>query len=175
MLYLETSPNTFAPWQSEPINGTRYSRDIAKKWSPEKLEAIGLYKPEPADVVPEGKIVTGQSVQRVEGVVKWVHELADAPTPEPQQIIEGFRAAIQQHVDQTAIAKLYDSGNSLATYVSSTVPQWAAEAAAFVAWRDAVWAYAYAEMDKVLGGLRAQPTIEDFLAELPEIEWPDAA
>lgn len=82
-LYLEISPNIFAPWQGEPINGIRYPRAIATNWSDEDLAAIGLYSPADADPVPEGKIVTSQSVQRVEGVVKWVNELADAPDPIP--------------------------------------------------------------------------------------------
>lgn len=105
------------------------------------------------------------------GFVEYAPPEPEPPTPE--QVIEGFRAAIQAHVDATAISRLYDSGNSLATYVASTNPQWAAEAAAFVAWRDAVWAYAYAELDRVLTGQREQPSIEAFLAELPQIVWPD--
>jgi len=52
------------------------------------------------------------------------------------------------------------------------VPQWAAEAAAFAAWRDAVWTYAYAELAKVQAGQRAQPTVTDLIAELPAIIWP---
>lgn len=172
-LFLEASPDTFVPWSGEAINGIRYPRDIAQKWSAEDLKAIGLYKPEPADPIPAGKISAGQSVQRVDGVVKWVYELDDAPAPAPQQVIEQFRVAIQAHVDATAQSRRYDNGVSLASYVNSTVPQWAAEATAFVAWRDAVWAYSYAELDKVLNEEREQPTVEDFLAELPAISWPD--
>lgn len=80
-LYLETSPNTFAPWTGEPINGIRYPRAIADSWSDGDLAAIGLYRPAGADPVPEGKIATGQSVQRVDGVVRWVYDLADALEP----------------------------------------------------------------------------------------------
>lgn len=83
-----------------------------------------------------------------------------------------FQAAIQAHVDQTAKDRLYDNGHSLAGYVNSTVAAWAAESAAFVAWRDAVWLYAYSEMEKVMNGLRETPTVEAFIAELPAIEWP---
>lgn len=83
MLYLETSTSPFPAWAGEPINGIRYPRAIATKWSDEDLAAIGLCRPAAADPVPEGKIVTGQSVQRVEGVVKWVYDLADAPEPIP--------------------------------------------------------------------------------------------
>lgn len=85
---------------------------------------------------------------------------------------EDYRLAIQAHVDAAAQARRYDGGVSLASYVASSNPAWAAEATAFVAWRDAVWAYAYAELDKVLAGQREQPGVEVFLGELPVIEWP---
>lgn len=108
-------------------------------------------------------------------------------TPDPETIITAemkaadaqlrltasFQAAIQAHVDAAAVAKLYNDGNALAGYVNSTVPQWAAEAQAFVAWRDAVWVYAYAELDKVKNGQRPVPTVDEFLAELPENDWPE--
>lgn len=170
-LYLETAAG-FQPWAGEAIDGVRHPLVIEQVWSAQDLAAIGLYKPAAADPVPEGKIIVSTSVERVEGVVKYVHALEDAPLPSPEEVIEAFRLAIQSHVDGTAVSRLYDSGNSLATYVSSTNPQWAAEAVAFVGWRDAVWAYAYAEMDKVLGEEREQPTIEAFLGELPQIVWP---
>lgn len=91
------------------------------------------------------------------------------------ELVEQFRAAIQSHVDETARSRRYDSGNSLASYVASTNPTWAAEAAAFVAWRDAVWAYAYAELDKVTAvpPQREVPTVETFIAELPAMVWPE--
>ncbi|GGB00798.1 hypothetical protein GCM10011491_31240 [Brucella endophytica] len=90
-------------------------------------------------------------------------------------MVSTYRAAIQSLIDARAMEKQYDSGATLASYVNSTVPQWAAEANAFVAWRDQVWAYALAELDKVQAGERGQPTVEAFLAELPVFEWPDAA
>lgn len=87
-------------------------------------------------------------------------------------LVEQFRTAIQAHVDGAAQSRRYDSGNSLASYVASTDPAWAAEAQTFVAWRDGVWRYAYAELDRVLTGERQQPTVEDFLKELPAMVWP---
>lgn len=112
------------------------------------------------------------SPQKIAGMGFVKYEPPEPEPPSPEQVIEAFRAAIQSHVDAQAVSRRYDSGNSLATYVNSTIPQWAAEAIAFVAWRDAVWAYAYAEMDKVLDGEREQPTIEGFISELPELVWP---
>ncbi|MEO4000302.1 hypothetical protein [Mesorhizobium sp. CAU 1732] len=85
--------------------------------------------------------------------------------------IEAFRSAIQSHVDEAARSRRYDSGFALASYVASTNPEWAAEAQVFVAWRDAVWLYAYAELDKVMAGEREAPTVAGFITELPAIEW----
>lgn len=87
------------------------------------------------------------------------------------QLLETFRRAVQAHVDATAQTRDYDNGNSIAGYVASTNPIWAAEAQAFVAWRDAVWAYAFAELAKVQNGAREISTVEEFLAELPIINW----
>ncbi|MBD3844879.1 hypothetical protein IED13_04160 [Bosea sp. SSUT16] len=98
------------------------------------------------------------------------------PAPAPYPVlptIDDYRAAIQAHVDATAQARNYDSGLTCASYVGSTNPAWAAEAAAFVAWRDAVWVYAFTELPKVQSGQREQPTIAAFLDELPVMIWPN--
>lgn len=84
-----------------------------------------------------------------------------------------YAAAIQSQVDTTAKSKGYADGVALAGYSTSTIPAWSAEAASFIAWRDQVWVYAYTELAKVQGGQRAQPKIDDLIAELPTIKWPD--
>lgn len=89
-------------------------------------------------------------------------------------IVDVYRLEIQAMIDAKANERQYDSGATLASYVNSTIEQWASEAQAFVAWRDAVWLYALAELDKVQKADRAQPSVEDFLAELPAFEWPVA-
>lgn len=95
------------------------------------------------------------------------------PAPESAPLtLDDFRRAIQWRIDATAQARSYDSGITCASYVGSTNPAWAAEAAAFVAWRDGVWTHAYAELAKVESGQREQPTIEVILAELPPMIWP---
>lgn len=105
-------------------------------------------------------------------------ELPVEPEPEPEpptqeEVIESFRWAIQAHIDNVAHIKKYDSGTSFASYVSSTNPTWANEALTFVAWRDSVWEYSYSELDKVMSGERSEPSIEEFISELPVIVWPE--
>lgn len=85
---------------------------------------------------------------------------------------EDYAAAVQAHIDGTAKAREFNDGVTAATYLTSTVARWKADAEAFVAWRDQVWAYSYGELEKVVGGQRSQPTIEDFINELPPVEWP---
>ena len=88
--------------------------------------------------------------------------------------VDVYRLEIQAMIDGKAKERQYDSGATLASYVNSTVELWATEAQAFVAWRDAVWIYALTELDKVQKAERDQPSVEAFLAELPEFEWPEA-
>lgn len=83
-----------------------------------------------------------------------------------------FEDALEEHLDSVARARGYASGERLATYATSGV--YGAEAQAFIAWRDAVWVYALAELAKVEAGQRSKPDeVDEFLAELPAIEWPD--
>lgn len=84
-----------------------------------------------------------------------------------------FEQAIQEHIDSTARDMMFRDGVTLASYVASANAAWAGQAQAFVAWRDAVWVYAYAELAKALSGEREIPTIDAFLSELPAIVWPE--
>jgi len=81
-------------------------------------------------------------------------------------------ATVDRHIEATAKARGYNSAASLASYVPSTNAAWAAEAGAFVAWRDAVWAHAIAALEDVQAGTRAVPDAAELIAELPEIAWP---
>jgi hypothetical protein len=76
-----------------------------------------------------------------------------------------YRRALAQHVDAVARARGYDGGADCASYALSGNPVWAAEAAAFLAWRDGFRAAADA-------ALPAAPSIADLLASMPLMEWP---
>lgn len=86
-----------------------------------------------------------------------------------------FQSAIEAHVDQVARARNFRHADSARGHANSTVPAWKADADAFIAWADDVWLYAFTELAKVEAGERAVPEVEDFLAELPVIEWPATA
>ena len=94
------------------------------------------------------------------------------PTPEEQ--LAAFTAAIQAHLDDFAKTRNYDGIMSAATYATSAVPKFRLEGQYAVAARDAVWAKGYELMDAVLAGTRPMPDLEEVLAELPALKWPEA-
>ena len=93
-------------------------------------------------------------------------------TPEEQQA--AFTAAIQAHLDTFARTRNYDGILSAATYATSTMPKFQAEGQYAVEARDATWAKAYAILGEVMSGVRPMPTLEEVIAELPALSWPEA-
>ncbi|WP_019567286.1 hypothetical protein [Agrobacterium sp. 10MFCol1.1] len=100
-----------------------------------------------------------------------IAEIGIPPEPIPPTITD-YENAIQELVDSSARERQFRDGVTLASYTASTKPKWAAEAQAFVAWRDNVWFYANGELAKVQAGQRPQPTVDQFLAEISPIAWP---
>jgi hypothetical protein len=79
---------------------------------------------------------------------------------------ERIAAAVDARVEAQARALGYSSAAHLASYVASTVPAWAAEARAFIEWRDAVWRAAIELQAQALAA-REIPQLDDILAALP--------
>ena len=101
--------------------------------------------------------------------VEWVEVLP----PSLADLQAMFTAAIQEYMDSFFRQRNYDGVLSAATYATSTNAKFAAEGQYAVEMRDAIWAKGYAIMDAVLAGEREIPSIEEVLAELPELVWPD--
>lgn len=91
-------------------------------------------------------------------------EALRAPLP---PAVADYTAAVQCHLDAAARARGYDGILSACSYDGDPDPGFAAEAAAFKAWRSAVWRYGYAQLDAVQAGQRPQPTVAELIAELP--------
>ena len=124
----------------------------------------------------------GESVKLVE-VPEWV--VSDAtwdgevftnptpPPPTPEQIVAQYTAAVQKHLDDFARTRGYDGILSAATYATSTVPKFKAEGQYAVEARDATWAKCYEVLAAVEAGSRPMSTLDELLAELPVLEWPN--
>lgn len=82
-----------------------------------------------------------------------------------------FLPYIDKLLDTTAQSKQYGSAVACASYVTSTNLQWAAEAEAFIAWRDAVFLYAINIQAEVQQGALI-PSFNELVSGLPAIVWP---
>lgn len=82
--------------------------------------------------------------------------------------IKAIEDLIQNMLNEKAIEHGYDSIISVCSYAGYT-NQFQDEAVAFGIWRSDVWAYCYAELEKIQQGVRSEPTIDEFLLELPQI------
>lgn len=104
----------------------------------------------------------------------WLAE-GNTPTPLPlptfEEVLAAVTPGVQAWMDGVVQQKGYDSVVSCATYATSGVAGFKADADAVVAWRDAVWTAAYAWRDGLGGQLPQElPSIEDVIAQLPQPE-----
>jgi hypothetical protein len=103
-------------------------------------------------------VATGELVERE----MTPEEIAALPPPPPLDA-ERVKRVVSEHIESVARSMGYSSAVSCASYVASTNPEWAAQAQAFIAWRDAVWQEVFARRDE------APPaTAADVVAMLPE-------
>lgn len=84
---------------------------------------------------------------------------------------EGFEY-IKNLLNQAAKSKGYDNAISISSYANSTNPQWENEAKTFISWRDQVFSYAIDIKNKASSGDIPIPTLEKFISNLPDINWP---
>jgi hypothetical protein len=107
--------------------------------------------------------------------LKWV---AEGNTPLPAVVsLEHIQTDVvsktQQRLDTFAGTRNYDSILSACTYITSSIPQFMAEAQYCVNARDATWASLYDLLTEVQTGTRPIPTgFADIEAYLPVLAWP---
>lgn len=102
--------------------------------------------------------------------------LADHQAQAGERLKQKITTATQAALDAFARTRGYDSILSACTYVTSTIPAFAAEGAYCVNLRDDTWAKIYLMLAEVQSGARAAPTsFEDIAHELPvsSAAWPE--
>lgn len=93
----------------------------------------------------------------------------DAATAQtPEQIVAMYSRAVDARVESRARELSYNGAAHLASYVTSTVQDWANEAQAFVEWRDSVWLYALSVYETAQLDPETLPALQDFLDGLPQ-------
>jgi hypothetical protein len=95
----------------------------------------------------------------------------DPPEPTMADAAAALAVDVQAWLDTTAQGNGYDSLASCISYLSSTVAQYAADAAAALAWRDAVWTDCFQWQQSAAANPPATiPTSAQVIAQLPQPE-----
>lgn len=129
---------------------------VNKKWGAEVLTL---------DAERKVVIVTREQIDMTEA------EITERDVATQIQITAVFEQAIQTKLDNAAIAAGYDNISTAVSYAEeSSVLKFQKDGIAFRTWRSLVWAYAYEQLALVISGGRTQPTVDEFLAELPVLE-----
>ncbi len=99
--------------------------------------------------------------------------VADKPVAEAMEALaQYFDAALTNHMDSVAQQRRYDNRITCALRAGFPGP-FQAEGLAFAMWMDNCNALAYQMFTEVQQGIRPIPeSAEDFIATLPEMEWP---
>lgn len=92
--------------------------------------------------------------------------------PPPSPSVAEYTDAVTRHETAVARQRNFDGAVDAASYAQSTSPAYKAEALAFIAWRDAVWAHVETQMAAIQSGQRTAPTVVGLISELPAIQWP---
>lgn len=135
----------------------------------EEYNAAGWYRnavvpPE----IPDGKVLASTTYvyDEDENAVVAVYTYEDAPPP----TLDDFDMAMEQYLREEREARGYTTREP-DSYLTSQVPRWAQDAKDWVAHRDDVMEYALELINEVGSGQREPPTMEEFLANMPKIQW----
>ena len=93
-----------------------------------------------------------------------------------QNKIQQIESAIDIYIDNVAAQRNYGTATMSPTaaciaYVGYANP-YQAEALAFATWKASIWPIVFQIMDDCVNGLRAEPTAEEIIEELPKLVWP---
>ena len=120
----------------------------------------------PLQPAPNGYHYEAQGWAELGGVIQRVYAAIQDPAP----TLADYDAAMEAHLYEERAARGYTTREPDA-YLNSSVPRWAQDARDWVAHRDAVMAYALTLMNQVEDGERDAPTMAEFRAGLPAIQW----
>lgn len=119
----------------------------------------------PSDA-PSGYHYEFRSYEFADGAFRRVYALVQDQPP----ILADYDAAMEAHLREEREARGYTTREP-DCYLASQVPRWAQDARDWVAHRDMVMGYALDLINAVEAGTRTPPTMAEFTAGLPRIEW----
>lgn len=107
------------------------------------------------------------------GAIGWGFVDAELVPPPARAVRQAdYTDAMTALFDTTAQSRNYDNRITCALRAGLVGSPFQAEGIAFGLWMDGCNALGYTIMAEVMQGQRAQPTVSEFMALLPAMEWP---
>ena len=101
-------------------------------------------------------------------VVTKAQQEAEYMAKKLQDTAKAMEQGIENHINSVVQANGYNSQDSIAKYLVTGNPFYD-ECTAISLWIGSVWVYSHQVQADVMAGTRAMPTIEELIAELPEL------
>lgn len=142
----------------------------------ERQEQIGE-EPNPDCLIPADAVAISEEqwleFLQNQGRRRWENgAVVPYEPPVPPITQTDYAVAIQAVLDAKARERHYDNIHTAIGYRDDPNSAFAAEAHALFLWRSSVWTFSAIELANVKAGLRPQPSVVEFIAELPPFEWP---
>lgn len=106
-----------------------------------------------------------------EEIAEYNQMIVDFESKKITRNLTEFTQKLLTYLDLKASEKQYISAVSCISYSTSTNPQWAKEASAFIKWRDSMLAAAYDYQDNISNGNNTNSSFETFLVTAPVLIW----
>ncbi|MBJ6134994.1 hypothetical protein JAU75_19310 [Ochrobactrum sp. Q0168] len=100
---------------------------------------------------------------------EWLAKRDGGAFSESSNGLQIYKAAVQNHIDSVAQGLGYENSANLASYVNSTISEWASQAIGFVKWRDQVWTFVFSAFADMNDGKRVMEPVDQFILALPSI------
>lgn len=138
--------------------------------------AMGLYTvhPQIPEYDPELQTVVPESVGFKDGKATQTYRVEQLPLSPEETIgilVRRYDAALTAHLDKVAAERRYDNRITCSLRAGYPGP-YQAEGIAFATWMDTCLYAAYELLQKIQAGTAAIPTVEEFIASLPVLQWP---
>lgn len=138
--------------------------------------AMGLYTvhPQIPDYDPALQTVVPASVEFKDGRAFQAYRIEQLPLSQEETIailVTRYDTALTAYLDKVAAERRYDSRITCSLRAGYPGP-YQAEGIAFATWMDTCLYTAYELLQQIQAGTAAIPTIEEFIASLPKLQWP---
>lgn len=171
-IYIDRSGKRFNPYATHTVKDVVYTGNILQY--PDACAHLGIrvveednYSPPPPDYLTSARLYYRNEIQEAPFVI--YTRKSDEQVEQILTVV--YTDALESHYDTVAREKNYDDRKTCALRAGIVGSPFQAEGQRFGAWMDTCNLQAYQILAQVKAGTRRLPSVQEFIAELPEFSW----